>query len=264
MSRLAAWIPSIAMAASAVMLCSGLAIYTQEKTFQRVDSGNNPVPLNLPGGLSLPGLAIELDDGNVPKVLDAAVDTTAANDVQATQKARNRRALRLMQYWDFPFIAGYVTLFVVIARRARLLGYTPLKLIAYTAALTAIAAGCLDIVEDAAILHAVGAGSVGRFPIQVYGWWKWKMVFITMLLESSVFFAWTSLPTMGRILALLTGAGFFVVSLLGIQSTLLRCDASLELDSEWVFVVFVVLAVFTAWRLAHTFRKGEAPAPAES
>lgn len=180
------------------------------------------------------------------------MDTSAAPAVIAKQKLENRRAMAGMQWWDFPFIAGYVVLFWVISQRGRLLGFAPLKIVALTAGVTAIAAGCLDVLEDFAILNAISTDCTGAWQIWRFGWSKWFMVFITMLLESSVFFSWTNLPTPQRVLSLLVGGGFFGVSLLGIQSMLLQCDASLELDAAWLSAVFVILAVFTAWRFLQT------------
>jgi len=258
------WIPSSAMVAVVLLVVSAIAIRTEEKTFARKSSNGRTVPLNLPNGLSRPGLAMELADSkSVEAVLSAGVDLTADPAIVKSQKEANLRAMAWMQYWDFPFIAGYVALFVIIARRASLLGFRPLNLIAFVAGFTAIAAGVLDILEDCVILAAMRTHD-GALQIRPFGWSKWAMVFVTMLLESSVFFAWTNLPTSGRILSLLAGVGFFSVSLLGVQSTLLQCDASLELDSGWLTGVLTVLALFTAWRFVRNLLPSGEPAPAAS
>jgi len=259
------WIPSVALGAVVLLVVSAVAISKEGQTFERTLANQQPVPMKLPNGLTKPGLAMEMADSRDEQmVLDAGVDKTAAPAEIAAQQTANRHAMAWMQYWDFPFIVGYVTLFAVIARRARILGFAPLKLIAFAAGFTAIAAGLLDILEDIFILVAVKAKGIGVPSIRPYGWSKWSMVFVTMLLESSVFFAWSSLATTGRILSLLVGGGFFCVSLLGLQSMLLQCDSSLETDAEWLVVVFSVLAIFTAWRFVHSLRMPKAPPPAVS
>jgi hypothetical protein len=245
-----AWLPYIAAGAVALLLVSSVAIQQLGHAFERKDAQGRAVPLKLPNEVTRPGLAMELASNNAAakEVLDAGVDMSAAPTIIAQQKLENRRAMAAMQWWDFPFILGYVVLFWVIAQRGRLLGFVPLKVVALAAGVTAIVAGCLDVLEDLAILNAISTDCTGRWQIGPFGWAKWLMVFVTMLLESSVFFSWTSLPTPQRVLTLLMGVGFFGVSLLGIQSRLLQCDASLELDAVWMSAVFVILAIFTAWR----------------
>jgi hypothetical protein len=247
-------LPFIAAGAVALMAVSAIAITQLSHTFERKDVSGKAIPLKLPNEVTNPGLAMEMarDNAAAQEVLDAGVDTSAMPVVVARQKLDNRRAMAAMQWWDFPLIVGYVVLFGVIAQRGRLLGFTPLKLVALAAGVTAIAAGCLDVMEDIAILKAISGGVSGAWPIWRFGWSKWLLVFLTMLLESSVFFSWTSLPTPQRVLTLLVGAGFFGVSLLGIQSMLLQCDDSLQLDAGWMFAVFVLLAIFTAWRFVQS------------
>jgi hypothetical protein len=240
------WIPSIGLGAVVVLLISGTLISMWQQTFFRTDAQGQPVPLNLPNGMSRPGLAMELaaTSDDVRGVLCAGARTDE-------ERAQNRRAMQWMQYWDFPFIAAYVTLFLVIARRARLLGFVPLWFLARVALVTALAAGAADVLEDIAILLAVPANGMGALMIGPIGWWKWMLVFVTVFLESSVFLAWSQLPMTGRILALMIGAGSIAVPLLGIQSLLLRCDSFLERSAVWLFGMFFLLALFSIWRFGH-------------
>ena len=248
------WIPSIGLGAVVLLVISMSVILHLQQTFFRQDAHGRDVELKLPHDVSRPGLAMELaaNTQEVLAVLDAGSRTPA-------EKTENRNAMRWIQYWDFPFIAGYMALYLVIARRAGLLGFAPLIPIAWLAGLTAVAAGAADIMENIAILLAVNANGMGALTIRHFGWWKWMLVFVTMFLESSVFFAWSSLPTTGRILSLLVGGGFIGVALLGIQSLLLNCDAFLERDTVWLFVVFLPLLIFSVWRFAHSLRHAPAP-----
>jgi len=238
-------IAGIALAAVVVLVACGAAIMHEQCTFFRPPG--KPAQLTLPNGVTRPGLAMELasSSNDAETVLNAGASSQDERD-------QNRKAMRWMQYWDFPFIAAYVTLFFLIARRGRLLGFRPLMWLARAATLTAVLAGVADVLEDFAILAATHGSQIGTFPIRAFGSWKWRFVFITAFLESPVFFAWSDLPLGGRILSLLIGAAFFGIPLLGIQSSLLNCDSGLERDVAWLFGAFSLLAIFSVWRFVYT------------
>ena len=104
--------PLIASVSVVVLAISAIAISHEEATFVRRE-----MPWTLPNGLTKPGLAMEL--AATPEEGRAILDTGAYDD---NERAANRRAVRWMQYWDFPFILAYVALFLVIARRAQAAG----------------------------------------------------------------------------------------------------------------------------------------------
>jgi hypothetical protein len=241
------WVPGLALAAVVVLAVCAVAIGIEENTFFRTDASGQAIALALPGDVTRPGLAMELaaTGQDAQRILDAGTVPGPAGDAARVQ---NRQAMRWMQYWDFPFIAAYVMLYWIIARRAGILPFKPLLVVAYLAKFTAILAGVMDVLEDIAILQAVHGGQLGSFSIRDFGIWKWKLVFATAFLESSVFLAWSELPLVGRILSLLVGVAFIGVPVLGIQSALLNCDSFLELDATWLSGGFLILAVFSVWR----------------
>ncbi|GAA4459459.1 hypothetical protein [Phytohabitans houttuyneae] len=86
-----------------------------------------------------------------------------------------RRAARQSIHWDFPFIAVYVTLLAAaalhVADRADAAGYSVLLVIAWGAAILAVAAGVLDVVENVVLLRTLsehdGVHAVPRGRIRV-------------------------------------------------------------------------------------------------
>jgi hypothetical protein len=92
--------------------------------------------------------------GDPVLALQLAHDVSDVEAILSDAPSPDREVMRLKQYEDFGYIAGYgvlfVTLSLMLARR-----YPALKLVAILVALTGCAAAALDVVENFAILRIV-------------------------------------------------------------------------------------------------------------
>jgi hypothetical protein len=86
--------------------------------------------------------------------LQMAHDVSDVDAILGDSPSPDREVMRLKQYEDFAFIAGYaalyLTLALLLARR-----YPRLRLIAIVAAISGMAAAALDVTENLAILRIV-------------------------------------------------------------------------------------------------------------
>ncbi len=94
-------------------------------------------------GISDPVLALQL-----------ARDVADVEAVLSDAPSADREVMRLKQYEDFGYIAGYGPLFLVLSLMLRR-RYPGLKAIAIVAGLAGIAAAALDVAENLAILRIV-------------------------------------------------------------------------------------------------------------
>jgi hypothetical protein len=94
-------------------------------------------------GISDPVLALQM-----------AHDVSDVDAILGDSPSPDREVMRLKQYEDFAFIAGYAALYLMLAlllaRR-----YPRLRLIAILAAIAGLGAAVLDVTENFAILHIV-------------------------------------------------------------------------------------------------------------
>jgi hypothetical protein len=91
----------------------------------------------------------------------------------------DRREIGTLQHVDLILIALYTTTFILIAMQA---GPTARALGALTA-LSIVATGILDVLEDRAILIAIGWWSHAQPQnVALFGFWKWILLYVSTLL----------------------------------------------------------------------------------
>jgi hypothetical protein len=168
----------------------------------------------LPGGLK-PTLAAELARSRAE--IDQIVGPAGSPEGES-----NRSILRWQQYLDLPFIAGYVLLFLVLGQLESTLSFAGAMVLSLAARGMAAAAGLADVLEDLAILRALGGKeiSVRRFGIP-----KWLFFFLALLGESALFFFFPASSPVQHGFAVLIGILFLLAGLGGLAAIGLRRDS---------------------------------------
>ena len=120
--------------------------------------------------------------------LQVAQNVREVDGILGDAPSADREAMRLKQYLDFPFIACYVALYLVLA----MLFFPGARLIAATAAASGMAAGVFDVRENLAILRIVDV-PLNRTTqamvdaIRSAGLTKWTLAFFTTALFAALF-----------------------------------------------------------------------------
>src|SRR5258706_1739201 len=124
--------------------------------------------------------------------LQMARDLADVDAVLSEAPSPDREVMRIKQYEDFGFIAGYAALYLVFAvllARAR----PGARLIAIAGAFAGVAAAVLDGIENFAILRILDLRLMSTTqamidPIHVTAMFKWALGFIAVGLVSTYFF----------------------------------------------------------------------------
>lgn len=98
---------------------------------------------------------------------------------------RNRQLLKWSQYWDFPFIAAYLTLFWVLDTAESAAGFPGARVLGWLMRGAILLAAGFDVIEDVAILRALSGKFDGA--IRTFGLPKWSFFFVAAALLALLF-----------------------------------------------------------------------------
>ena len=211
-----------------VMSVLGIALLINQAFAPKLD-------VNLPRGVSSPGLAIEfassLDD--VKTILGERRD-------QDSMREKIRKAL----YGDYLFIAMYWLLFVGLSALLIVSGRSWAMWAGVIAAVCAMSAAIFDVVENLSIAALIDAAEVRNEMIRNVasaGFGKWLSVFVATLIISLLFARRNWLALLGVL--------FLLIGVLGIYGLLQNQPRLVELAFRLYFLgVIAVAIVFTFFR----------------
>jgi hypothetical protein len=193
-----------------------------------------PAGTRLPDDLK-PNLASELAESRAD--IEQIVGPSTTPEGQA-----NRSILRWLQILDLPFIAGYTLLFVALGRLESTRAFAGASVLGLAACGMALATAVADLLEDAAILRALGGREVS---VRRFGVPKWLFFYMTLIGLSGLFFSYFSTREGAEHwLALLIGILFVLVGLAGAAAVLLRRFRWLPAANLGVALALVLLLVF--------------------
>jgi hypothetical protein len=170
---------------------------------------------------------LPFDTGSTILAAEFAQTPEEVNAVIGTDR-RYAKPLEIQQYLDFPFIAGYVALFIVLALILKKYDVPGARWMAWISIAGAVAAGGCDIAENFAILKAINT-TAAVSQARLFSLPKWGLVFLVMIMESAVFIFWPRLRLWWRLAAIITG-GLWLVA--GTSGALFASLASLT-DIPW-------------------------------
>ncbi len=164
---------------------------------------------------------------------------------------RYAKEIEQEQYIDFPFIACYVALFVILGWAFRHYDIPAAKAVSWTVIVLAVAAGVFDVAENISILRVAGSMGATVSPVRNFSLPKWGLVFAVMLLESGVFFFWPKLKLWWRLAAAAVGCLFLFTGAAGLLFTALVSVRDIEWTGgvmTWALVALLFyLAAAAAW-----------------
>jgi hypothetical protein len=169
--------PGLALAVLFAFIVLGLVMSTTGSRFQPVKGADLH-------GLKLKqlGIAVELSRGRqdfVQMVGPRDQDPYSAG-------SRNRSLLRWQQFLDFLFIALYLALFWILGGVEISAGFGGSLFLGIAVRAAIVLAAVFDVLEDRAILRAVGDDSYAQ-PIRNFGVPKWVFFFLALILVSVLF-----------------------------------------------------------------------------
>jgi len=194
-----------------------------------------PAGTRLPQDLK-PNLASELAESRAD--IEQIVGPATSQEGQA-----NRSILRWLQILDFPFIAGYALLFFALGRLESTRTFPGATILGLVSCGTALAAAVADLLEDVAILRALGGQEVS---VRRFGVPKWLFFFLT-LIGSSGLFLFSFFPTRESYeswLALVIGLLLAFAGLGGAAAVLRRRFRWIQIANLMAIVALFLLLVF--------------------
>lgn len=201
-------------------------------------------------------LLVEL--GSDAPSLQTAVQTGLRNDVEGV--AQNIRLVVRNTYMDFLFIALYWLTFVSLSYLAGILGH---RLLAALAAISISVAAVADVLENHAILIAMGVRNFTdsvAVDISEFSQVKWAFFFLAMLLLGFAIVLNRHTSKFRRV----TGAIFLAAGasgLLGIGRSRVSLDFALVMINVGMLLVTAAL-LLTLWKLVQSVRTLEQVAQA--
>ena len=154
--------------------------------------------------------------------------------------------LKMAQYLDFPFIASYVALFVILGLALRNYDVPAARGVAWTSVICAVAAGIFDVAENVTILRTIANPVALSSHVRWFSMPKWGLAFFVMLVESIVFLFWPKLTLWWRLAAVLLGLFFLFVGGAGMLFTLLGSVADIGWTADLMAWAMGLLLVFMA------------------
>jgi hypothetical protein len=146
---------------------------------------------------------------------------------------RYAKPLETQQYLDFPFIAGYVALFIILALALKKYDIPGARWVAWISIAGAVAAGGCDIAENIAILKALNT-TAAISQARLFSLPKWGLVFLVMIFESAVFFFWPRLGLWWRLAAIITGGLWLVAGASGALFASLASVTDIPWSVNWI------------------------------
>jgi len=193
-----------------------------------------PAGTRLPDGLK-PNLASELAESR--EDIERIVGPSTTREGKA-----NRSILSWLQILDVPFIAGYTLLFIALGRLESTRAFPGAPVLGLAACGMALATAVADLLEDAAILRALGGREVS---VRRFGVPKWLFFYLTLIGLCGLFFSYFfTREGAERWLALLIGILFALVGLAGAAGVLLRRFRWLPIANAGVALSLVLLLIF--------------------
>jgi hypothetical protein len=192
----------------------------------------------------------------IPPRLDLPFDTTSSilavefvqlpEEVNAVLGGEHRYApeIRRAQYLDFVFIPCYVALFAITGLALRRYDIPAPNAAAWSAVICAVAAGALDIAENIEILKLAASPNAVGSHVRWFSLPKWGLVFLTMLIDSTVFFFWPKLDMWWRFAAVVVGGLFLFAGGAGLLFTLLVSIKDIASATEYMTFAFVAMLLF--------------------
>ena len=162
---------------------------------------------------------------------------------------RYAKPLETQQYLDFPFIACYVALFILIALPLRNYDVPGARWLAYAAIVSTILAGLSDIGENISILKTAGTPAMNTSIVRWFSIPKWSLVFLVLVIESVVFLFWPRLTLWWRISACVVGGLLLFIGASGLLFAALMSLNDIAWTAEWMSWAIVALILFLAARL---------------
>lgn len=153
-------------------------------------------------------------------------------------------AIRRQQYIDFAFIPCYVALFVLLGLTLRRYDLPAAGAVSWTAAGLSVAAGALDVAENLSILAVAANPNAFSSNVRWFSIPKWMVVFLLMLIYSSVLFFWPGLKAAWRAAAVAVGVLFVFSGASGLLFTSLVSVRDIEFSARWMSYALVGLLLF--------------------
>ncbi len=197
----------------------------------------SPARIDLPYDINSGGLAAEF-----------ATTPIEINEVMGSDR-RYTASISQQQYLDFPFIACYVALFVVLGLALRTYDVPGASVLAWIAIVCAIAGGLCDIAENVTILKTMATPSALSSNVRWFSVPKWALAFLVMFIESAVFFFWPRLKLWWRIAAVIVGGLFLFAGASGLLFSLLVSIPDIAWSAAWMSYALFALLLFAAARL---------------
>lgn len=142
-------------------------------------------------------------------------------------------ALKTQQYLDFPFIAGYVALFVLLGLTLKTYDVPGARWLAWAAIVAAVVAGICDILENITILQALSSSAV-MLQTRRYSIPKWGFAFLAVFIEAGVFFFWPRLGLWWRLGAAAAGFLWLVTGSSGVLFAALASVTDIPWSASWM------------------------------
>jgi hypothetical protein len=192
----------------------------------------------------------------IPPRIDLPFETTSTNlaaefasspeDINSVVGSDRKyaRPLQLQQYLDFPFIACYVALFIVIGLGLRHYDVPGARWLAWIAMACAVLAGLFDIGENIAILKTATTPATYKSAVRWFSVPKWSLVFLVMIIESTVFLFWPRLKLWWRLAAAVVGGLFLFVGASGLLFSALVSISDITWSAEWIPWALTALILF--------------------
>ncbi len=167
---------------------------------------------------------------------------------------RYSKPIETQVYLDFPFIACYVALFVLIAISLKTYDVPGARWLAYISIVAAVAAGLCDIGENLSILKTAGVPATNTSIVRWFSIPKWSLVFLVVTIESVVFFFWPRLNLWWRLAACVVGIFLLFVGASGLLFSSLLALSDIAWSAEWMGWGISLMLLFLAARVASSAR----------
>jgi hypothetical protein len=199
---------------------------------------------------------IDLPFGTTSTIVAAEFASTP-DDIIAVigSDRRYSKPLATQQYLDFPFIACYVALFIILALALRNYDVPGARGLAYTAIACAILAGACDVGENISILKTAGTPAMNTAVVRWFSIPKWSLVFLVMTIESLVFFFWPRLKLWWRLAACIVGGLMLFVGAGGLLFAALMSLSDITWIAEWITWAMGAMLLFLAARVVASSRQ---------
>jgi hypothetical protein len=193
---------------------------------------------------------------DTPSTILAAEFIESPEELNAVLGSDRRWAepLKTQQYVDYPFIACYVALFVLLGLTLTTYDVPAARWLGWLAIAAAVVAGVCDVMENLTILKAMSSTYA---PVQVrqYSLPKWGLVFFAMFIESGVFFFWPKLGLWWRAAAIVTGCLWLVAGSSGTLFASLSAASDIPWSVSWMQWAIAATLAFLIAIAVRDFRR---------